>query len=124
MIARRTRSDTARDGETLAAEYLAGCGLRILERNFRFHHGEIDIVARDGACIVFVEVKSRSSLRNGSPLHAVTRTKQRQIVRIARGWLHRHRAAGIRCRFDVVAVEFRDDRTIVTHIPNAFTADR
>lgn len=124
MIARRTRSDTARDGETLAAEYLARCGFRILERNFRFHHGEIDIVARDGACIVFVEVKSRASLRNGRPLHAVTRTKQLQIVRIARGWMHRRRAAGIRCRFDVVAVEFHADRTVVTHIPNAFTADR
>ncbi len=119
----RSRLDTARDGETLAAEYLAQRGFRILTRNFRFHHGEIDIVARDHAYTVFVEVKSRGSFRYGSPLHAVTPAKQRQLIRVARGWMHVHRVAELVCRFDVVAVEFHPGRTVITHIPNAFTAD-
>ena len=70
-----------------AAAYLKKKGYRILEANFRCRFGEIDLIARDGAYLVFIEVKYRSSLKDGDSLEAVNRRKQRKIIRVAEYYL-------------------------------------
>ena len=70
-----------------AAAYLKKKGYRILEANFRCRFGEIDLIARDGAYLVFIEVKYRSSLKDGDSLEAVNRGKQRKIIRVAEYYL-------------------------------------
>ena len=73
-----------------AAAYLKKKGYRILEANFRCRFGEIDLIARDGAYLVFIEVKYRSSLKDGDSLEAVNRRKQRKIIRVAEYYLCMH----------------------------------
>jgi len=109
-------------GEELTAVRLQGAGYRILERNFRSRGGEVDIVARDrDGTIVFIEVKTRTSLAFGLPQQAVTSRKQRQIAKGALSWLSRHRCHDQAARFDVVAVLLHDDgRAELEHIINAF----
>jgi putative endonuclease len=90
----------------------------------RAGRGEIDIVARDGDTLVFVEVKTR---RRGEPAEAVTPEKQRQVVKTAQLFLARHQMldSGIRCRYDIVAVVWPEGSSRgaeVTHFPAAFDA--
>lgn len=91
-------------GEQLAARRLAEAGLEVLERNWSCPDGELDIVARDGAVLVFCEVKTRSGRGFGSPFEAVTAAKARRLRRLASRWLseHGHRYGSV--RFDVVGV--------------------
>jgi putative endonuclease len=91
-------------GENLACEALTGRGYAILARRYRTRVGEIDIVARDGGTLVFIEVKTRTSERFGRPVEAVTGWKRRRIVSMAQHFLTRHRLHGRPCRFDVVSV--------------------
>lgn len=108
-------------GESIAEAYLRGQGFVILEKNYRSRTGEIDIVARDGTTIVFVEVKARRTLAYGVPQLAVTPFKQRQISRAALAWLAHRRKTGENARFDVVAVYLPDHSVPdIEHIRNAF----
>ena len=93
--------------EQIAAQYLEKQGMKIIERNFRRgRNGEIDIIARDGKYLVFVEVKYRSGLQYGVPEEAVSFAKQRKIIHAARVYLYRHgRGTDVPCRFDVIGVE-------------------
>lgn len=96
-------------------------GFEIVETGWRFGRGEIDIVARDGPVLVFVEVKTRQGRAFGRPEEAVTAAKQRQIRKIAQAYLVGRRIRGCRCRFDVIAVEIEAGRPpLLRHIPNAF----
>ena len=116
--------DIARKGEDLAVRYLEESGWSILERNFHYGRaGEIDIIAKDGAYTVFVEVKTRSSPRFGAPELAVTPAKVRQLLRIARGWMYVHGRGELLCRFDVISVELHHETPLFHHIRNAFTSD-
>ena len=109
--------------EDLAARYLEGEGYRLIERNFRFGHKEIDIIAADGDTTVFVEVKGRTGREYGHPAEAVTASKMQHIVRAARGYLFRNGLANKPCRFDVVCVTLVDNRDAeFEHIRNAFEA--
>lgn len=92
------------EGERLAARYLAGKGFRIVVRNFRFIRNEIDIIARDGETLCFIEVKTRASLDKGHPAEAVTLRKQKEIVRAASGYLAGLAGELPECRFDVIAI--------------------
>ncbi len=92
-------------GERWAAEYLAGHGYRILETNYRCRKGEVDIVARDGDCLVFVEVRTRSGPGFGTPEESVTAAKQHRLVSVALSYLQSHRGLPPDWRIDVVAVE-------------------
>ncbi len=99
--------------ERLACEYLLKEGYRILERNFRCRQGEVDIIARDGKYLVFIEVKYRKSLREGDPAEAVDYHKQTRILRTARFYMtYAHIPEDTPCRFDVVAVLGNDVRLI------------
>lgn len=112
-----------REGEACAARWLESRGYRIIERNFRTPGGEVDIIARDGDTIVFIEVKSRRTATYGVPQLAVTPFKQRQIIRAARWWLQRERLHDQPARFDVVAVTLRDGEPVIELIRDAFEAE-
>ena len=90
-------------GENRAADFLAGRGMRIVERNFRVRGGEIDLVCRDGGTVVFVEVRLRSGTGYGGAAASITGVKQARLILAARHWLARH---GERpCRFDCVLIQ-------------------
>lgn len=92
--------------EKTAGAYLETLSYKILEYNFRDRRGEIDIVARDGRCFVFVEVKYRKDGRSGVPFEAVNYRKQRTICRTARYYLLKnHLSMDTPCRFDVVSIQ-------------------
>jgi putative endonuclease len=91
-------------GEALAAEFLSRGGWTILQRQFRIGHREIDLVARRGEVVAFVEVKARAGSGYGHPLEAITWRKRREIQRVALAWIDRHGRDGDVYRFDAVAV--------------------
>ncbi|MCW2572832.1 MAG: hypothetical protein JWO88_2890 [Frankiales bacterium] len=111
-----------RDGEDLAAAHLAAAGMRVLARNWRCREGELDIVALEGATVVFVEVKARSGTGFGQPAEAVGRVKARRIHGLACLWLAEHRPTGSHdLRFDVVSVlRRRGFAPEVVHLRGAF----
>ncbi len=97
-------------GEAAAADYLKRNGYEILEQNYFFHHGEIDIIAKEGKTLVFVEVKSRQSTVFGEPEESVTPKKQELIRRTAEGYVLEKNIGEIDCRFDVVSVMLKDGK--------------
>jgi len=109
-------------GEDLACAYLQQKGLRILERNFRCRAGEIDIIARDGATVVFVEVKERTGRSHGAAIEAVTPTKRARVVRAARLYAAQRALSESALRFDVVAIDQGPDGPEVRHESGAFDA--
>ncbi|MDI7246325.1 MAG: YraN family protein [Bacillota bacterium] len=108
--------DIGSAGEDIAARYLESNGFEILERNFRWRAGEIDIVARDGAVLVFVEVKTRRPGPFGSAAEQITARKRRRIVRTALAYMAGRGMAGVECRFDVVAVDLLPSGTPLAHL--------
>ncbi len=103
--------------ENVAAAYLEKKGYRIVARNFYTRFGELDLIARDGAYLVFVEVKYRATGQGGHPLEAVDGRKQRRMKRAAQFYLLRYGfPERTPCRFDVVGI-LGDE---ITHIENAF----
>ncbi len=107
-------------GESLARTYLESQGLTVVETNYRFHHGEIDIIAEEGEILVFCEVKTRTSARFGRAENAVSLHKRRQIRRLAEAYLALRHVTDRACRFDVVAINVEGGRALVNHIRNAF----
>ena len=91
-------------GEDFACRELQRRGYRILDRRFRTKGGELDIIARDGAVLVFVEVRSRSGGSFGTPFDSVTWQKQHRLCRMAATYLGQKHLADMACRFDVVGV--------------------
>ncbi len=111
------------EGEDLAAELLISKGYEIVERNYRYRKGEIDIIAIDPETkyLVFIEVKSRRNLEFGEPEYAVTRNKMRQVKKIAEAYLYEKEIGEIDCRFDVVTILFNSEvDSIINHYENAF----
>ena len=104
------KKELARRGEDLAAKTLAEEGYEIIERNYRFSHGEIDIIAIDpkNKYTVFVEVKARQNLEFGAPEYAITKNKQKQIRKMAELYLFDKEIKELDCRFDVFAILFED----------------
>jgi putative endonuclease len=114
------RQAFGKSGEDLAVTALERRGYAILARRYRTRHGEIDIVARDGDTLVFVEVKARTTAEFGTAAEAVTPFKQRQLASMAAAYLALTRAADVACRFDVVAIDGTGDGAVVTVYPGAF----
>ena len=108
------------DGEQLAMQHLKRQGLEIVEMNYRFGHGEIDIVAREGETLVFCEVKTRRNDEFGLPEFAITSRKQQQIRKVALGYLYEHELKAQDCRFDVVAIRFDKGVPLINYLKNAF----
>lgn len=91
-------------GEVLAADFLQKQGYTIIQLNYRCNIGEIDIVAKDGETLVFVEVKARSGYRFGNPKEAISYAKRKRISKIAMFYLKKTGNTRVKARFDVVAI--------------------
>ncbi|HEX4170738.1 MAG TPA: YraN family protein [Bryobacteraceae bacterium] len=110
-----------RHGEDLAHRFLRSSGLTVVARNYRpGADSEIDLVARDGDILVFVEVKSRQTAEFGSPDRAVDLEKQRHIVRAARAFTARSGDDWSKVRFDVVSIVFSNPPAITHHRDSFF----
>jgi putative endonuclease len=121
----QARPTNGRRAEDLAASHLESLGFRILARNWREtgrEGGELDIVADDAGCCVFVEVRSRTGEDRGHPLESITPQKRAHVIHSARLYLAAEPPSANAYRFDVVAITFwPDDRPpTLVHIPNAF----
>jgi len=108
-----------KEGEAIAVRFLRRNGYRIVQKNYRTPIGEIDIIARDGDTLVFIEVKTRESLRYGPPFESVNSRKRLKITKVATLYLKRFRNIPP-CRFDVVSINYRDGRPVVDLIKGAF----
>ena len=117
-------NDSGRAGEELAARWLARHGMLVLDRNWRHGRNEIDIVARDGPTIAFVEVKTRRLGPGGSPAAAVTAAKRRRLSHAAAAWIATRPDEGREFRFDIVEVtNAPGGLPLVEHWPDAFRTD-
>jgi len=108
-------------GERLAIDFLQKRGYRIIKQNYRTPLGEIDIIAKEGDTLVFIEVKTRESLTHGLPFEAVNKAKIHRISRVASLYLKRLKDIPP-CRFDVVSICYNDGRAEIELIRDAFEA--
>ena len=111
------------EGEDIAAEYLVNNGFEMITRNYRYGHGEIDIIVKDKSNnhLVFVEVKTRKNLEYGEPEYAITKSKIKQLKKIADAYVYEKDFKEIECRFDVIAIIWnRETKPKITHFKNAF----
>lgn len=102
--AHRPSAALGRYGEDLAVRYLRDRGIEVLERNWRCEHGEVDIVAQDGDCLVICEVKTRRSAAFGQPVEAVTYAKASRLRRLAAAYVRSHGTGSGRVRVDVLGI--------------------
>lgn len=110
------------NGEKIAEKYLEEKGYEIIKRKFHFGKiGEIDLIAKDGDVIVFVEVKARKSAEFGSGLEAITPTKQKHLINVARGFLYVNKIENTYTRFDVISIDLSKFPPTIEHIINAIT---
>lgn len=98
------RKALGKTGEDLAASYLKDLGYTLIKRNYRIRGGEIDIIAEQGQTLVFIEVKTRSSMQFGGPLEAVGPAKQKQIIYTAQHYLQQNDLFNRDIRFDVLGI--------------------
>jgi putative endonuclease len=114
------RQSLGRRGEDLACAELEKRGYIIVDRRFRTRCGELDIVARDGGVLVFIEVKARSGSNFGTPFESVTWKKRQRLSQMAASYLFVRRLAGVACRFDVVSVVERQGMRTIELLKGAF----
>ena len=120
----RARQNLGKMGENLACRELEHRGYAILARRYRTNRGELDIVARDGPTIVFVEVKARDGREFGDGVESVTAFKRRRIIHAAQDYLVRHRLTECPCRFDVVSIQLTAKDPAFELFQHAFDASR
>jgi len=112
-------------GERAAKRFLQKAGLKFLAANFRSDRGEIDLIFRDGDCLVFIEVKTRSSESWTRPAAAVNARKKKLLSQTALDYLKLLKNPAVKIRFDIVEVLLADgDVREIRHLPNTFTMSR
>jgi putative endonuclease len=120
----RTINNTKQEGsqgENKANEYLINLGYKIIKTNFTFGKvGEIDIIAKDGDTLVFVEVRKRLNNKYGKPEESLTPKKRNKIRKTAEAYLYINKIENIECRFDFIGIEQKNNEIIINHIKNAF----
>ena len=115
------KRSTGNKGEEIACNFLKKIGYKIVQRNYQFGHGEIDIVANDNDILVFVEVKYRKSLTYGPPELAISKSKQKQVRKTAEAYLYDKNIKDTSCRIDVIAIlHYPKKEPHINHIINAF----
>ncbi|MGK7389198.1 MAG: YraN family protein [Candidatus Cyclobacteriaceae bacterium M2_1C_046] len=113
-------SNTGKEGEKLAAEYMIGKGYEILEENFRYKRGEIDLIAQKDQLLVFVEVKARTNVGYGHPEESVDNKKAEMIIKTADQYLLEKDWQGL-IRFDIISIYFRKTSSPdIMHFEDAF----
>jgi putative endonuclease len=118
----QARVQLGKSGEDLACRELERRGYAILARRYRRRRGEVDIIARDGPTLVFVEVKARDGNCFGEPTEAVTGLKRLRLRKLATDYIMRQHVRECPCRFDVVSIHFDGERPVVEIFQNAFDA--
>ena len=113
------KQEIGQNGENVAEDYLKNAGYNIIIRNFRSNQGEIDIIAIDKQEIVFIEVKTRSNLKYGTPSEAVNQNKQNHIKNVAKYYIHVNHLYNCFIRFDVIEVYYSNGKYRVNHIKQA-----
>jgi putative endonuclease len=116
----QARQQLGLEGEDLACDALRDRGYAVIDRRYRTKHGELDIIARHGEYLVFIEVKARTDGSFGDPPEAVTLQKQQRMVWMATDYLARQGLLEAACRFDVVGIETEGTTPTVTVIEDAF----
>ena len=114
--------DIGNYGENLSVEFLKRNGYYILSRNFRNRSGEIDIISRKDDLIIFIEIKSRYNYNHGSPIEAITYSKQKQIIKLCKFYMYINKLIKYNIRFDVIEVFFNKYNNLysINHITDAF----
>ncbi len=118
----RARIALGKTGEDLACRELERRGYAILARRYRRRGGELDIIARDGGTVVFVEVKAREGRAFGDAAEAVTALKRKRMTELALEYVTRHHLGHCPCRFDVVSIHFDSGQPVIEVFQNAFDA--
>jgi putative endonuclease len=116
------RQKLGKQAEDRASLELVSRGYQILQRRFRTRYGEIDIVARDGGTLVFVEVRARVGEDYGSAEDSITARKIWRMTRMAQAYLMMNGLGDVDCRFDVVAVDWSGPEPVLTVYQSAFDA--
>lgn len=110
------KDDLGRYGEDLAAAFLRGQGMTLIERNWRCDRGELDIIAGDGDCLVVCEVKTRSSQAYGTPLEAVSGRKLARLRMLTRRWMQERSVHAPRVRIDAIGILMNEGPPRITHL--------
>ncbi len=116
----RYQQKLGKKGEDRAEEYLKTHGLIILARHYRYGHKEIDLIAKDGDTIVFVEVKTGRSKKFGDPEGWVSPKKRKNLIETALYFIQNENVAGCDFRFDVLAISYEKGKEVIRHLKNAF----
>ena len=115
-----TKHSIGMQGQTAAKQFLTDKGFKIIKENYRLRSSEIDIIAKDGDYVVFVEVKFRKGLSHGLPRESVGSAKQRKIIKAAMHYIQATQEAEQDYRFDVVEILEKEGKLYANHIENAF----
>ncbi len=111
------------EAENLAANYLESKGYQVLERSYQYGHKEIDLICKIENTIVFVEVKAARSDKYGEPQAWVTKSKQKNLIAAAQGYIQEHDTSGCDFRFDVIAYSRIKNDVRLNHFESAFYAE-
>jgi putative endonuclease len=120
VILKKAKLIFGKEGERIAEIFLRKKGYKLVERNYRCAAGELDLIMLDRRVIVFVEVKTRSGIRYGTPLEAVEVRKQQKMIYAAQFFLSAKRLSHREARFDVIGISWPGAQPSVEHIENAF----
>ena len=120
MIINKAKIVLGKEGERIAELFLRKKGYKLVERNYRCAAGELDLVMLDHRVVVFVEVKTRTGIRYGTPLEAVESRKQQKMIFAAQFFISAKKLGQREARFDVVGISWAGAQPLVEHIENAF----
>ena len=109
-----------RKGENIAALFLQKHGYKIVERNFKCKQGEIDIIAKQKNQYIFIEVKTRKSLKYGMPSESVNKTKQNHIKKVAQYYICTNKISNFIIRFDIIEIYLKNGKYQINHLKQAF----
>ena len=116
----KERLDLGKLGEELALKKIKRLGYKYIASNYRCPLGEIDLIARDGDCLVFIEIKTRKGRSMAYAKEAVDQRKKRQISKVALSYMKANKCIDTKARFDVIAVNIKGNQKDIEVIPNAF----
>ncbi len=116
----KERIDLGRLGEALALKKIKTLGYECIAKNYRCSLGEVDLIARDGDTIVFIEIKTRKGRSLGYAKEAINERKKRQLSKVALAYLKNYGLSGTKSRFDVLAVHLGEGRPEIELVKNAF----
>ena len=120
---KRNSHQQGQKAEQLALQHLQKQGLQLIRQNFHSRQGELDLIMSQGENIVFIEVRQRSQISHGSALESISRQKQQRIIYTAHYYLQQHpKQANRPCRFDVVAIDGKENQEKIQWLQNAFQA--